>query len=132
MCIQRCFSTTSTTRDKVYEIRTYVVHPRDQRPFLDLTKEWIHLRTGHSKLIGYWTNELGDGINDLVHLWEYGVYNQIILVTYITKKHYLCKNYINLHYYYFYVILVIMLSIVWKSYVHDILNIPLRITIACM
>ncbi|WAR11666.1 NPS3B-like protein [Mya arenaria] len=59
------------TLQKIYELRTYVVNPRDQRQFLDLSKEWMHLRTAHSKLIGYWTNELGSGINDMVHIWEY-------------------------------------------------------------
>ncbi|XP_052817824.1 protein NipSnap homolog 3A-like isoform X2 [Mya arenaria] len=69
--LQRLYSSAVSSNEKIYELRTYVVNPRDQRQFLDLSKEWMHLRTAHSKLIGYWTNELGSGINDMVHIWEY-------------------------------------------------------------
>merc|ERR1712130_478116 len=34
-----------------------------------LSKEKFHLRTEHSKLLGYWTVELG-GLNQVTHLWE--------------------------------------------------------------
>ncbi len=33
--------------------------------------EWYMLRTAHSKLIGYWSTDLG-GVNEVVHIWEYG------------------------------------------------------------
>lgn len=62
---------TSRPNDKVYELRTYAIYPKDVKPYLDLSKEWMHIRTGHSKLVGYWTAELGAGINDMVHIWEY-------------------------------------------------------------
>ena len=32
----------------------------------------MHLRTSHSKLVGYWITEIGGGIHDVVHIWEYG------------------------------------------------------------
>ena len=47
--------------------------PECVKPFIELSKEWIHLRLNHSVLIGYWTSEIG-GINDMVHIWEYGMY----------------------------------------------------------
>ncbi|KAJ8303232.1 hypothetical protein KUTeg_019628 [Tegillarca granosa] len=63
--------TTSTDEDKkVYELRVYQVYPKDVNTFMDLSADWLHIRFRHSKLIGYWTSEIG-GINDLVHLWEY-------------------------------------------------------------
>jgi hypothetical protein len=42
--------------------------------FLALSNEKMHLRTNYSSLIGYWTTELG-GINQVVHLWEYGEFS---------------------------------------------------------
>ncbi|KAH3784819.1 protein NipSnap homolog 3A-like [Dreissena polymorpha] len=71
VALTKQFSTSSEGGGKVYELRTYVVHPRDQRQFLDLSKEWLHLRFAHSRCLGYWTCELGGGINDMVHIWEY-------------------------------------------------------------
>lgn len=41
------------------------------REYLDLTAKEFHLRTAHSKLVGFWTSEIG-GLNEVVHLWEYG------------------------------------------------------------
>ena len=31
----------------------------------------IHIRTAHSKLVGFWITEMG-GINEVYHLWEFG------------------------------------------------------------
>ncbi|XP_077983446.1 protein NipSnap homolog 3A-like [Glandiceps talaboti] len=56
--------------DKVYELRTYSVQTSRIGEFLALTKDNFHLRTNHSKLLGYWTAELG-GLGEMVHLWEY-------------------------------------------------------------
>ena len=68
----RKISTTgSLCNDKVYELRTYSLQAKDMKPFMEMSCEWMHLRTAHSKLIGYWTSEIG-GINDVVHIWEYG------------------------------------------------------------
>lgn len=39
--------------------------------YLQLTKDKFHLRTAHSKVVGFWITELG-GVNEAVHLWEYG------------------------------------------------------------
>jgi hypothetical protein len=39
---------------------------------MQLTNEHIHLRTAHSKLMGYWTTEYG-GLNEVTHLWQYGM-----------------------------------------------------------
>lgn len=41
------------------------------REYLDLTAKKFHLRTAHSKLVGFWTSEIG-GLNQAVHIWEYG------------------------------------------------------------
>jgi len=70
--IQRNFNCTdaATTVGKVYELRTYNIWPQYVKPFLSLTSEQLHLRTAQSKLVGYWTPELG-GLNQVVHLWEY-------------------------------------------------------------
>ena len=38
---------------------------------MQLTNDNIHLRTAHSKLLGYWTTEYG-GLNEVTHLWQYG------------------------------------------------------------
>jgi hypothetical protein len=56
---------------KVYELRTYKIYPQYYKQFLSLTQEHLHLRTAHSKLLGYWTSELG-GLNEIFHIWEYG------------------------------------------------------------
>ncbi|XP_070575312.1 protein NipSnap homolog 3A-like [Ptychodera flava] len=66
------FSTTNQNGqvDKVYELRTYSIHPSKVTKFMQLTKENFHLRTNHSKLYGYWTSELG-GLCEVVHIWEY-------------------------------------------------------------
>lgn len=41
------------------------------REYLNLTAKEFHLRTAHSKLVGFWTSEIG-GLNQVVHIWEYG------------------------------------------------------------
>lgn len=56
---------------KLYELRTYTLKPARYAEFLKMSNEHMHLRTAHSKLIGYWTSELG-GLNEVVHIWEYG------------------------------------------------------------
>lgn len=64
---------------KVYELRTYAIWPQYLKDFLNLTSEEFHLRTSQSKLIGYWTSELG-GLNEVVHIWEYGILALISLL----------------------------------------------------
>ncbi|XP_056008858.1 protein NipSnap homolog 3A-like [Ostrea edulis] len=72
--IGRSFARVSNTRslhsEPVYELRTYSIHPKDFKDFIQLSAECMHLRTNHSKLIGYWISEIG-GISDVVHIWEY-------------------------------------------------------------
>lgn|SRR5574337_663718 len=55
----------------IYELRTYTIQPVKFKDFVALTaKVGIKLRTKHSKLVGYWTTEIGE-LNQVVHLWEY-------------------------------------------------------------
>lgn len=70
--IQRKFhhDDAAVTIGKVYELRTYNIWPQYLKPFLNLTTEQLHLRTAQSKLVGYWTAELG-ALNQVVHIWEY-------------------------------------------------------------
>ena len=42
--------------------------------FIQKTNEHIHLRTAHSKLMGYWMTEYG-GLNEVTHIWQYGKLN---------------------------------------------------------
>lgn len=52
------------------EFRTYSIAPQHYPAFLDLTNRKIERRMQHSKLLGYFTSELG-GINQVCHFWEY-------------------------------------------------------------
>merc|ERR1712071_109166 len=71
--LSRCIHSNeeAATVGKVYELRTYNIWPQCFKAFLNLTSEEFHLRTAQSKLVGYWTSELG-GLNEVVHIWEYG------------------------------------------------------------
>jgi len=66
--LNKHFST--TTNNKLYEFRKYVVHPKDFPNFLTLTNNHIHLRTAASPLVGYWYTEIGY-LNCVYHVWEY-------------------------------------------------------------
>lgn len=68
----RCMS--SQGSQPVYELRTYNLVPREVGNFMALSRDKFHLRTVHSKLLGYWTTELG-GLNQVVHLWQYDSYS---------------------------------------------------------
>ncbi|KAK6177984.1 hypothetical protein SNE40_012833 [Patella caerulea] len=61
---------TTSEQKPIYELRCYNVYPKDFKRFLDLTTEWIAVRTKYSKMMGYWTSEIG-GLNDVLHIWEY-------------------------------------------------------------
>ncbi|EDV22555.1 uncharacterized protein TRIADDRAFT_58894 [Trichoplax adhaerens] len=65
--------TSNCNAQKMYELRTYSIQPAEFGNFLKLTQEQFHLRTAHSKLLGYWTSELG-GLNQVVHIWEYDTF----------------------------------------------------------
>ena len=55
----------------IHELRTYTIQPPKFKDFVAHTaKVGIKLRTKHSKVVGYWTTEIGE-LNQVVHLWEY-------------------------------------------------------------
>lgn len=56
---------------KIYEFRTYAVHPAKMRECMCALEEVLPVRTGFSKLNGYWYTELG-GLNEINFLWEFG------------------------------------------------------------
>jgi len=56
---------------KVFELRTYNISPNNFANFVALTKQHISKRLQYSRLLGYWTSEISDNINQVVHLWEY-------------------------------------------------------------
>ena len=72
------FSTSSPRRTetengdskKIYEFRTYAIRPDKFGEYMNMMEENIHLRTAHSRLLGFWVSDLG-GINEVNHLWEY-------------------------------------------------------------
>ena len=59
-------------QNKLYELRTYKIELTNFAAFIKLCADCIHLRTAHSRLIGYWTAELG-ALNEVMHIWEYGM-----------------------------------------------------------
>ncbi|KYQ91627.1 hypothetical protein DLAC_07399 [Tieghemostelium lacteum] len=65
------YYSTKSSGTKCYELRTYLVKPEKYGEFIGLCKEHMHMRVKHSPLLGYWASELGDGLNQVVHLWEY-------------------------------------------------------------
>ena len=67
---RRGLSSSSKASRRFYEHRTYTIKPQNFNEFMQLTNEYIHLRTAHSKLMGYWTTEYG-GLNEVTHLWQY-------------------------------------------------------------
>ncbi|GFY45711.1 protein NipSnap 3A [Trichonephila inaurata madagascariensis] len=60
----------SKESQKIFEIRTYTVRPRDYKEYIKFTEDNFHLRIKHSKLFGFWITELG-GLNEIIHIWEY-------------------------------------------------------------
>ena len=82
----RFFSRSSSSGNgKIYELRTYDIIPEKLPTFLQLTNSLFHLRTAHSRMVGYWTSELG-ALSQTVHLWEYGKY-QIDLLIFLNHTH---------------------------------------------
>ncbi|XP_059172305.1 protein NipSnap homolog 3A-like isoform X2 [Physella acuta] len=55
----------------IYELRIYQILAKDFKSTTELFKQYISLRTKHSKLLGFWNGEIGGSITQLVHLWEY-------------------------------------------------------------
>jgi hypothetical protein len=61
--LTRTFSSTAV-HDRVYELRIYDLKPDSMTDFMKLSNEHFHLRTAHSKLVGYWLTDIG-GINQV-------------------------------------------------------------------
>lgn len=68
------FLSSSSTRasGKVYEFRTYAVHPARMKECMGVMEDLMPVRTVFSKLNGCWYTELG-GLNEVNFLWEYGM-----------------------------------------------------------
>lgn len=66
------FLSSSSTRasGKVYEFRTYAVHPARMKECMGVMEDLMPVRTVFSKLNGCWYTELG-GLNEVNFLWEY-------------------------------------------------------------
>lgn len=60
----------SSTARAIYELRTYKLLPANYPQYLAATAASFHLRTKHSKLVGFWATEIG-GVNEVVHIWQY-------------------------------------------------------------
>ncbi|XP_043571514.1 protein NipSnap homolog 3A isoform X1 [Chiloscyllium plagiosum] len=58
-----------------YEFRNYIIQPGKVADFMKLTNDFIHLRTAHSELVGYWSVEIGC-LNEVFHIWKYGSYKE--------------------------------------------------------
>jgi len=69
-----CSASQSGDSSKVYELRIYDFKPEAFADFVQLSKENFHLRTKHSKLVGYWMTEFG-GASQVVHIWEYNSFD---------------------------------------------------------
>ncbi|XP_005109351.1 protein NipSnap homolog 3B [Aplysia californica] len=70
---QKCFSSSneSPTPNPIYELRVYRTQMVDFKPVVAAFEQFIHLRTNHSELMGFWTAEIGESIHELVHIWKY-------------------------------------------------------------
>ncbi|XP_054720595.1 protein NipSnap homolog 3A-like [Uloborus diversus] len=60
----------SESSQKIYELRTYQMRWSDFKQFLKYVEEYFPVRLKHSKLLGFWSTELG-ALNEVVHIWEY-------------------------------------------------------------
>ena len=49
----------------------YAIRPDKFGECMQIIENNIHIRTAHSKLVGFWITEMG-GINEVYHLWEFG------------------------------------------------------------
>ncbi|XP_078493400.1 protein NipSnap homolog 3A isoform X2 [Ciona intestinalis] len=69
LCATNPFSSEDRNR-KVYEMRKYIFKP-DAIPEFNKLNELFYLRTNVSKLVGYWSCDMGSTLNSYVHIWEY-------------------------------------------------------------
>ncbi|KAM7025229.1 protein NipSnap homolog 3A [Acridotheres tristis] len=68
---QVCLATGPRQNNGVfYEIRTYDVKPAKMKEFLEAIDKYLHIRTAHSELVGFWYSELG-AMNKVFHIWKY-------------------------------------------------------------
>lgn len=42
------------------------------KEFLETIDKYLHIRTAHSELVGFWYSELG-AMNKVFHIWKYGM-----------------------------------------------------------
>ncbi len=54
----------------IYELRTYTLYPGKVAEYLQHMKAVLPVREKHSKLVGFWSTEIGE-LNQVVHLWAY-------------------------------------------------------------
>ena len=69
--LHRAKLTEDDVNTKVFEFRTYAICPDKFGECMRIIENNVHIRTAHSKLVGFWITELG-GINEIHHLWEFG------------------------------------------------------------
>ncbi|PAA86775.1 hypothetical protein BOX15_Mlig029531g6 [Macrostomum lignano] len=55
---------------KLYELRTYRIAAQDLPRMRSLVQEVFRVRVRHSRIVGYWSAELGS-LNQVFHIWEY-------------------------------------------------------------
>jgi hypothetical protein len=69
--LQKLAEDDDAVNKKIFEFRTYAIHPDKFGECMKIIESNIHIRTAHSKLVGFWITEMG-GINEVHHLWEFG------------------------------------------------------------
>ena len=69
--LQRQKLTEDDVNKKIFEFRSYAICPDKFGECMKIIESNIHIRTAHSKLVGFWITEMG-GINEVHHLWEFG------------------------------------------------------------
>ncbi|XP_078608438.1 protein NipSnap homolog 3B-like [Branchiostoma floridae x Branchiostoma japonicum] len=74
-CTSGSLGTSGDDRPKLYELRTYQIKPALFWEFMEILEEKVHLRKEMSKMVGFWTVDLG-GLNQVVNMWEYGKQDQ--------------------------------------------------------
>ncbi|RUS82639.1 hypothetical protein EGW08_009592 [Elysia chlorotica] len=69
---QQKLCSTEAASSSLYELRSYQAEPKDFKTLVDLFAAHIDKRTHYSKLLWFWTAEIGDNLWQVIHLWEYG------------------------------------------------------------
>lgn len=47
------------------------------KEFVEIVNKYLHLRTAHSELVGFWSAELG-AMNKVLHMWKYGMLSVLL------------------------------------------------------